>query len=226
MLLLSLILFSLLGTGLAFSIIELGMVAYGVHYYSQTATIEYYCGYLETCNETVHGRVPDIVSFLMFSAVWSTLVTAVAIWLPLWFHRQDAHHHNSWLAPGLISVYFVTWVFWLAGFADLANDVGTSATGIIAAILAFAVLNWYVYPLPGLSMGKRKVLTINHRLVYTALFILSFLAIFDVMTGEWPGYLVMKNRSATDAPEDATAPAAYAGAPAEPKYETNHELTA
>ncbi|OKL62542.1 hypothetical protein UA08_02735 [Talaromyces atroroseus] len=202
MLLLSLILISLLGTALAFSLVELGMVAYGVHYYDQSETIEYYCGYLETCNETIHGHVPDVVSFLMFCAVWSVLATAVAIWLPLWFHRRDAHHHNRWLAPGLIAVYFVTWVFWLAGFADLANIIGTAGTGIIAAILAFAILNW---------------------IVYMALFIFSFLAIFDVMTGEWPGYLVMRSRSATDAP---AAPAAYTGAPAEPKYETNHELTA
>lgn len=60
-----------------------------------------------------------------------------------------------------------------------------------------------------------------------ALFILSFLAIFDVMTGEWPGYLVMKPRSATNAPAPASSTAsAFTGAPAEPKYETNHELTA
>lgn len=63
------------------------------------------------------------------------------------------------------------------------------------------------------------------RLLYTALFILSFLAIFDVMQGEWPGYLVMKPRSATDAPAVSSTPA-NTGVPGEPKYETGHELTA
>jgi hypothetical protein len=63
------------------------------------------------------------------------------------------------------------------------------------------------------------------RLVYTALFILSFLAIFDVMEGEWPGYLTMKPRSANVAPAVSSTPATT-GAPEEPKYETGHELTA
>lgn len=144
MLPLSLLLISLLSTGLVFSLVELGLVAYAVHFYTQSETFAYYCGYLETCDETVHGHSPDIVSFLLFCAVWSALVTAVAIWLPLRFHQRDAHNHNSWLAPGLIVVYFATWIFWLAGFADLANILGTEAKGIPAAILAFAVLNWYV----------------------------------------------------------------------------------
>lgn len=205
MLLLSVIVLSLLSTALAFSLVELGLVAYAVHYYDQSETISYYCGYLEECDETIHGTVPDIVAFLMFCAVWSVLITAIAIWLPFHYHKRDGHHHNSWLAPGLIVVYFVTWVFWLAGFADLAYLYGSNARDIPAAILAFAVLNW---------------------LVYMALFIFSFLAIFDVLRGEWPGYLVMQSRSSgAEAPATSSAPA-FTGAPAEPKYEANHELTA
>lgn len=63
------------------------------------------------------------------------------------------------------------------------------------------------------------------RLLYTAIFVLSFLAIFDVMQGEWPGYLVLKSRATSSGPA-ATETTAYTGAPAEPKYEGNHELTA
>ncbi|GAM33312.1 integral membrane protein [Talaromyces pinophilus] len=203
MTLFSTIMISLLGFGLASSITELGMVAYGVWFYGQTITYEYYCGY-DICDETVKGTVPDVVSFLMFAAVWSTLVTAAAIGLPLFYHKRDAHHHNKWLAPTLIVLYFLTWVFWLAGFAYLAYLIGSNGTGIIAAILAFGIINW---------------------LLYTGIFILSFLAIFDVMQGEWPGYLVMKGRASSSGPP-ATETTAYAGAPAEPKYEGNHELTA
>lgn len=146
MTLFSTIMISLLGFGLASSITELGMVAYGVWFYGQTVTYAYYCGY-DICDETVKGTVPDVVSFLMFAAVWSTVVTAVAIGLPLFYHKRDAHHHNKWLAPTLIVLYFLTWVFWLAGFAYLAYLIGSYGTGIIAAILAFAIINWFVPPL-------------------------------------------------------------------------------
>lgn len=140
---------SLLGFGLASSIVELGLVAYGVWFYGQDITYEYYCGY-SICDETVSGHVPAVIAFLMFASVWSTLATAVAIGLPLWYHKRDAHHHNGWLAPGLIVIYFLTWVFWLAGFAYLAYLIGSSGTGIIAATLAFGVINWFVLPTPSL----------------------------------------------------------------------------
>lgn len=146
MTLFSTIMLSLLGFGLASSIVELGLVAYGVWFYGRTITYEYYCGY-SICDETVKGTVPDVISFLMFAAVWSTLVTAVAIGLPLWYHKRDGHHHNRWLAPTLIVLYFLTWVFWLAGFAYLAYLIGSAGTGILAAILAFAIINWFVLPL-------------------------------------------------------------------------------
>ncbi|EED18312.1 integral membrane protein [Talaromyces stipitatus ATCC 10500] len=208
MLLFSTIMLSLLSFGLASSITELGMVAYGVWVYGSDYTYAYYCGY-SVCEETVKGHVPDVVSFLMFASVWSTLATAVAIGLPLYYHKHNGHHHNSWLAPSLIVLHFLTWVFWLAGFAYLAYLIGSSGTGIIAAILAFGIINW---------------------ILYTVLFVLSFLAIFNIMQGEWPGYLVMKGRGSASAPAPAPAPAAtettaYTGAPAEPKYE-GPQLTA
>ncbi|EEA24560.1 hypothetical protein TMatcc_007664 [Talaromyces marneffei ATCC 18224] len=203
MTLFSTIMLSLLGFGLTSSIVELGLSAYGAWFYGQTFTYEYYCGY-SVCDETVKGTVPDVVSLLLFASLWSTIVTAVAIGLPLWFHKREAHQHNRWLAPTLIVLYFLTWVFWLSGFAYLAYLVGSASVGIISAMLAFAIINW---------------------LVYTAAFIFSFLAVFDVMQGEWPGYLVMKANPASAGPP-ATETTAYTGAPAEPKYEGNHELTA
>lgn len=203
MTLFSTIMMSLLGFGLVSSIVELGLVAYHTWYFGQTFDYQYYCGY-DICDEYYKGTVPDVVSFLLFASVWSTLATAVAIGLPLWYHNRNGHHHNKWLAPTLIVLFFLTWVFWLAGFAYLAYLIGSNGVGITAATLAFAIINW---------------------LLYMAIFILSFLAIFDVMQGEWPGFLVMKGRSRAEA-APATETTAYTGAPAEPKYEGNHELTA
>lgn len=145
MLVLSTVVLSLLSFGLASSIVELGLVAYGVWADDQSVTYEYYCGYdySSVCTETIKGYVPDFLSLLMFTSVWSTLITAAAIGLPLWFHKRNGQHHNNWLAPTLIVAYFLTWVFWVASFAYFAYLIG-SGTGIAAAILAFGIINWYV----------------------------------------------------------------------------------
>jgi hypothetical protein len=143
MLTLSIILLSLLSTALAFSLIELGLMAYAVWNFSQNYEYSYFCGF-DVCYKDAKGTVPDVAAFLMFCAVWSTLASAAAIGGPLFFHSRNGHHHNSWLAPGLIVLYFLTWLFWLAGFADLANIIGTYGTSIINAVLAFAILSWYV----------------------------------------------------------------------------------
>lgn len=141
MLTLSIIILSLLSTALAFSLTELGLMAYAVWGFTQTVEVSYLCGF-DVCYKDVKGSVPDVVSFLMFCAVWSTLASAAALGGPLYLHSCNGHHHNSWLAPGLIVLYFLTWVFWLAGFADLANIIGTYGTPIMNAVLAFAVLSW------------------------------------------------------------------------------------
>ncbi|KAH8690906.1 integral membrane protein [Talaromyces proteolyticus] len=208
---LSIVILSLLTTGLVFALIEIGLVGYGIHVLTGSYEVPVYCDSFsyDVCYESVKGKSPDVTSLLMFCAVWTTLVSGAALGYPLYLHQNNGHHHNSWLAPTLIIVYFLTWVFWLAGFADLAYLIGTYGTPIMNAVLAFAVLSW---------------------ILFMALFIFSFLAIFDVMEGEWPGYLVLKSRSSTAAPTIAPAEATTApvdtGVAGEPKYETGHELTA
>lgn len=229
MLVLSTVVLFLLSFGLASSMVELGLVAYGVWVDDQSFTYEYYCGYdySSVCTETIKGSVPDFLSLLMFSSIWSTLITVAAIGVPLWFHKRNGHHHNNWLAPTLIVTYFLTWVFWLASFAYFVYLIG-SGTGIAAAILAFGVINWYV---PTFVMYLFTSMNNTHlflgRILYMLLFIFSFLAIFEVMQGEWPGYLSMKGQSSTaSAPvtSHTTSDPAYTAGPAEPKYE--HELSA
>lgn len=57
------------------------------------------------------------------------------------------------------------------------------------------------------------------------LFILGFLTIFGVIAAEFPGFLAMKGHAANTDHEITETPA-FSAAPAEPKYDGNHELTA
>lgn len=138
--------YSLLGTGLVFAIIELGLTAYGLSYWDGNtyACGENYDGYEVTvtyCKTTA----PAIISFLVFTSLWTMLATPFALVYP-WYQarRADVSHENlnKWLAPVFIVLFFLTFVFWLAGFADIAYLTGGLVGDIDAAILAFGVLNW------------------------------------------------------------------------------------
>jgi hypothetical protein len=135
---------ALKGTALVLTIVELGLVAYLVWGFGQTFTIPTYTYGIGYTYETFQGTVPPSIAFLMFNSVWTLLVTAAALAVPILFHRRNAAHHNSWLAPTLIAVYFVTWVFWLAGFADLATILGpyVNYSAYMDAVLAFGILLW------------------------------------------------------------------------------------
>jgi hypothetical protein len=135
---------ALKGTALVFSIVELGLVAYLVWGFGQTYSVRSYIyGYGYTY-DTVKGTVPSVIAFLMFDAVWTVLVSAAVLVVPILFHWRNATGHNNWLAPTLIVVYFVTLVFWLAGFADLATILGPGVNygSHVDAVLAFAILLW------------------------------------------------------------------------------------
>lgn len=140
-------LLALLGTALAFSFIQLGLLAHAISILNQVVEVPVYDYGFGFTYETTKIGTPAIIAFLMFAAVWSILVSAAALGLPLFFHSKGQHACNAWLAPALIAVYFVTWVFWLAGFADLAAVVGDSLVGspYIDAIIAFGVLLWWEY---------------------------------------------------------------------------------
>ncbi|KAL1962614.1 hypothetical protein VTN77DRAFT_9328 [Rasamsonia byssochlamydoides] len=205
MLALHITLYALLGTALAFSFVELGLLAYAIWALNQVVEVPVYDYGFDFTYEDVKIGTPAIIAFLMFAAVWTILASGAALGLPLLFHAQGKHAHNTWFAPFLIVLYFVTWVFWLAGFADVAAIIGDTlaSSSYIDAIIAFAVLLW---------------------LIFVALFILSFLAIFDILKAEWPGYLPMRSRTTTTA-----APAAAVAQPTislEPKIEAGNEISA
>lgn len=136
--------YSLLGTGLAFGIIELGLSAYAV---SQTdKTYECYTdnGFGETigtCKETV----PSVFIYYLFVSIWTFLTTPFALAYPAMQARKAGGSSLTWLGPVLIGLSFLTSVFWLAAFADLTNLTDgylSYAGGVIQAMVAFGVLNW------------------------------------------------------------------------------------
>lgn len=146
MLALHIALYVLLGTCLAFAIVELGLSAYVASIWSgdrETYTWNPYEGYVYT---TVHVSAPGILIFIVFSACWTILVSAAALVLPWFYTRKGAvtGKLNTILGVFSIVVYFITSVFWLACFADIEAQLGggTSYSDYLNAVIAFAVLLW------------------------------------------------------------------------------------
>jgi hypothetical protein len=134
--------YSLLGTGLGFGIIELGLSAYAVSKTDQTYECYTDEGTIGTCKETV----PSVFIFYLFVSIWTLLTTPATIIFPWMLYRQaGGSSSNTWLGPVMIAKNFLTSVFWLAAFADLTNLTDgylSYAGGVIQAMVAFGVLNW------------------------------------------------------------------------------------
>lgn len=182
MLPLTLATYVLLGAGLLFSVIELGLAAYGVSLFGQSyECVTGYSGYnVET--GTCKTPVPGIISFLIFVSLWTMGVTTFFLVFPFLQARKANVSHerlNKWLVPLHIGLLFLTFVFWLAGFADVAAIIGgLNVGGVIAAVEAFGVLNW---------------------LIYMALFILSILTAVNVLTHDLPGWQPISRNHGTAA---------------------------
>lgn len=144
MLALHIALYALLGASLAFAVIELGLSAHIASLYDHIPVPEYdyYNGY---SYEVVDIKPPPILDFIIFSSAWSVLITGVAFFLS-WFYRQKENTlaTNKWISVGLIAMYFVTWVFWLASFAYIESRLGgySSGSSYLDAMIAFAILLW------------------------------------------------------------------------------------
>jgi len=201
--------YSLLGTGLAFGLIELGLSAYAV---SQTdKTYECYTdnGFEETigtCKETV----PSVFIYYLFVSIWTLITTPFALAIPAIQSRNGGgSSSNTWLAPVLIFRNFLTFVFWLAAFADLTNLTDgylSYAGGVIQAMVAFGVLNW---------------------LIFMTLFILGILTAVDVLSHDLPGWQPMTSRQrSSNANYDGAPSYNIAAAHQEPKNETAPEMVA
>lgn len=137
------VLYALLGTSLGFAIIELGVSAHVASFW--TGTQSYYDPY-SGVNYNVHVSTPPILNFLLFASIWTMVVAAAALVLPWFFSRKGAvtSKFNTILGVTFAAIYFMTQVFWLASFADIATSLGggISPFGSLNALIAFAVLLW------------------------------------------------------------------------------------
>lgn len=148
MLALNIVLYVLLGTSLAFAIVELGLSAYVTSAYSGTQRISTGNAYSGYSWSNVKVKPPAIIVFLVFSSCWTVLVTVAALLVPWHYTRKGlvTARLNTILAATFVALYSITMVFWLACFADLA----TILNGVLGvnpyfdAIIAFGVLLWWV----------------------------------------------------------------------------------
>ncbi|KAJ9297228.1 hypothetical protein DTO271G3_4521 [Paecilomyces variotii] len=166
-------LYALLGASLAFAIIELGLSAH-VASLIDTVPMPEYGYYNGHSYEMVDIKPPPILDFVIFSSAWSVLITGVAFLLPWFYKRKESTlTTNKWISIGLIAMYFVTWVFWLASFAYIESRLGgySSGSSYLDAMIAFAILLW---------------------LSFLALFILTIIAICGVLKSDLPGYMPFK----------------------------------
>ncbi|KAJ5209888.1 hypothetical protein N7491_009697 [Penicillium cf. griseofulvum] len=182
MLALNIVLYALLGTSLAFSIVELGLSAFVASAYSGTQGIETWSAYSGYSYTQVNVKPPPILVFLVFSSVWTMLVTASALVLPWYYTRKGfvSAKLNTVLAAIFVAIYFVTMVFWLACFADLASLLGggTSINPYYNAVLAFGVLLW---------------------LLFVALVVFTILAMCGVLVSDWAGYQSLRKENGNGA---------------------------
>lgn len=158
MLALDIALWALLGTCLAFSIIELGLAAYVASIWDGTQRAPYWDPYQGYVYSSFHVETPGIVDFLLFSACWSILASVAAVVLPWFYTRKGpaSAQLNTILGVASSVVFFITSVFWLACFADIASLLAgeISTSDYLNAVIAFAVLLWYVYrPSQSYGMG-------------------------------------------------------------------------
>ncbi|PIG85624.1 integral membrane protein [Aspergillus arachidicola] len=142
--------FALLSTTFVFAVVELGLTGHLVSYFSQGSKEYRYDpsrnGYT---SQTVTVAVPPILAFILFNSVWTMLVSVATAIIP-WVFRSKADTNaafNKLITIGLLGLYFVTTVFWLASFADMAARLSYAAgkSDYVNAIIAFAVLTWFLF---------------------------------------------------------------------------------
>ncbi|KAH1545131.1 hypothetical protein KXX57_004850, partial [Aspergillus fumigatus] len=138
---------ALLGVAFVFAVIELGLGGHIASISTGSRKIPFYdpsssWGY---SYKTIKYSVPGIVAFQIFTSVWTMLVSVAAFLLP-WFLRVKAApgtRLNTIITGALGGAYFVTMVFWLACFADIATKLGElgATSDYYNAVIAFAVLS-------------------------------------------------------------------------------------
>lgn len=145
----------LLAISLVFAIIELGLSAYIVSVWTTTTAYSVYdpnyagLGYggYDFYTTTSRSSAPDPINFLLFTSLWTILIVPACLAILFLnqskrtFCTDSAGQPAKWLTPATLALNGVTMVFWLAGFAALADLLGGNAPqGLVGALLAFAVM--------------------------------------------------------------------------------------
>lgn len=159
MLALHIALYAITSAGFVFAVIELGLSAYLVSFFTTPSKTVY--GYVSDgeSSETFHVKTPAILVFLLFSALWSMLVCVMGLSLPSILTKKGKAtvKLNSILGVIFAVLYGVTWVFWLGCFAYLSYTLGPTITlDYWNALIAFAVLLWYILPSPSPLLMKHN----------------------------------------------------------------------
>ncbi|KAJ6015942.1 hypothetical protein N7540_010533 [Penicillium herquei] len=173
-------LYALLATSFVFAVIELGVSGHSASVWQNVAN-----AYNDFYGD-VDTSVPGILSFAIFASVWTMLITVAALVLSWFYTRKGTNEKfNKILGFSFAIVYFVTMVFWLAVFADIASQLDgyTSTNDDLNAIIAFSVLLW---------------------ILFIALFVLSVLALCGVLVSDWAGYQSVRKTQAVNAPSTNT----------------------
>ncbi|MCJ1321953.1 hypothetical protein MMC15_007298 [Xylographa vitiligo] len=134
------VLLPLRGVAVLFTIIELGLTAYGVSYFDGTYSNGYY---------TYTSNV-GALNFMLFNSLWSLLVLAYLL-ATLRFGRFS-HPIASFV------LLLVTALFWFAGFIALAVAVGPTCYGkhaceTVAAAAAFGAFLWVIFLVDAIFAG-------------------------------------------------------------------------
>lgn len=182
MLPLTITIFALVGTGILFSIIDLGLSAYGASVAGKSYDCSYdsgnpYDGTYGVVSATCKGTVPAAISFLLFTSLWTLIVGPFTLVYPWLQARKASVSHeslNRWLSPVIIALFFLTWVFWLSSFADIATYNIVYSGSIIQAAVAFAVLNW---------------------LIFTAVFVLTVILACGILAHDLPGFQPLRTNN-------------------------------
>ncbi|MCJ1416897.1 hypothetical protein MMC32_003236 [Xylographa parallela] len=134
------VLLPLRGVAVLFTIIELGLTAYGVSYFDGT----YFDGYY-----TYTSNVGSL-NFMLFNSLWSLLLLAYLL-ATLRFARFS-HPIVTFV------LLLLTALFWFSGFIALAVAVGPSCYGnhacqTVAAAAAFGAFLWVIFLVDAVFAG-------------------------------------------------------------------------
>jgi len=126
------------GVALLFSIIELGLTAFGVSQFDGTS--DYGDGIVIYYNF-------GTVNFLLFASLWSVLLLIYLI-----IALRMPHITHLFVTVALL---FITMIFWFAGFVALAVFLGSTINGacssglgdcgVLDAATAFAAFLWLIF---------------------------------------------------------------------------------